>query len=117
MAPRPKEQFPYSSASSLAAESPCKKSFWSFLYLSSSSAYAHQASVRRQRGRRRREVQVGVRGVGGVGAQGECGCAGQAAVRWGGGVLHSGADAGGHRRAGPTRSGRTVHALEMADGE
>ena len=38
VAPRPEEQFPYSSASSLAAESPRKKSFWSFLYLSSSSA-------------------------------------------------------------------------------
>jgi hypothetical protein len=45
VAPRPEEQFPYSSsASSLAAESPRKKSFWSFLYLSSSPAYAHQAA-------------------------------------------------------------------------
>jgi hypothetical protein len=43
VAPRPEEQFPYS-ASSLTAESPRKKSFWSFLYLSSSSAYAHQAA-------------------------------------------------------------------------
>ncbi|CAN6244520.1 unnamed protein product [Urochloa humidicola] len=45
VAPRPEEQFPYSSASSVAAESPRKKSFWSFLYLSSSPAYAHQASA------------------------------------------------------------------------
>ncbi|KAJ1279352.1 hypothetical protein BS78_04G149000 [Paspalum vaginatum] len=46
VAPRPElEHFPYSSASSLAAESPRKKSFWSFLYLSSSSAYAHQAAA------------------------------------------------------------------------
>jgi hypothetical protein len=44
VAPRPEEQFPYS-ASSLTAESPRKKSFWSFLYLSSSSAYAHQAAA------------------------------------------------------------------------
>jgi hypothetical protein len=43
VAPRPEEQFPYSSASS--SESPRKKSFWSFLYLSSSSAYAHQATA------------------------------------------------------------------------
>ncbi|CAL5021702.1 unnamed protein product [Urochloa decumbens] len=43
VAPRPEEQFPYSS--SMAAESPRKKSFWSFLYLSSSPAYAHQASA------------------------------------------------------------------------
>ncbi|CAO2038191.1 unnamed protein product [Urochloa humidicola] len=45
VAPRPEEQFPYSSSASLAAESPRKKSFWSFLYLSSSPAYAHQASA------------------------------------------------------------------------
>ncbi|CAD6250837.1 unnamed protein product [Miscanthus lutarioriparius] len=47
VAPRPElEQFPYSSASSasLAAESPRKKSFWSFLSLTS-SAYAHQAAA------------------------------------------------------------------------
>ncbi|GJM85135.1 hypothetical protein PR202_ga01559 [Eleusine coracana subsp. coracana] len=44
VAPRPEEQhqFPYSSAaSSLTAESPRKKSFWSFLYLPSS----HQAAA------------------------------------------------------------------------
>ncbi|XP_062219177.1 uncharacterized protein LOC133919015 [Phragmites australis] len=46
VAPRPEEQFPYSSASSVTAESPRKKSFWSFLYLSSSSfAYAHQTTA------------------------------------------------------------------------
>ncbi|XP_066318554.1 uncharacterized protein [Miscanthus floridulus] len=45
VAPRPElEQFPYSSSSSLAAESPRKKSFWSFLSLTS-SAYAHQAAA------------------------------------------------------------------------
>lgn len=43
MAPRPEEQH-YSSFST--AESPRKKSFWSFLYLSSSSsAYAHQQTA------------------------------------------------------------------------
>jgi hypothetical protein len=43
VAPRPDEQFPYSLASS--SVSPRKKSFWSFLYVSSSSAYAHQAAA------------------------------------------------------------------------
>jgi hypothetical protein len=45
VAPRPEEQqqFPSFAASSVTAESPRKKSFWSFLYnSSSSSSYAHQ---------------------------------------------------------------------------
>jgi hypothetical protein len=45
VAPRPEEQQHFSSfaASSVKAESPRKKSFWSFLYnSSSSSSYPHQ---------------------------------------------------------------------------
>ncbi|KAG2658790.1 nucleoprotein TPR-like [Panicum virgatum] len=60
VAPRPEEQFPYSSASSLAAESPRKKSFWSFLYLSSSSAYAHQAAAPYAAGAAERRKSVSV---------------------------------------------------------
>ncbi|CAN6278705.1 unnamed protein product [Urochloa humidicola] len=56
VAPRPEEQFPYSS--SMAAESPRKKSFWSFLYLSSSPAYVHQASAAPYAAARRKSVSV-----------------------------------------------------------
>ncbi|KAG8070869.1 hypothetical protein GUJ93_ZPchr0006g44742 [Zizania palustris] len=44
VAPKPEEHFS-SSASSVTAESPRKKSFWSFLYLSSSLPYTHQAAT------------------------------------------------------------------------
>ncbi|CAM0947104.1 unnamed protein product [Alopecurus aequalis] len=45
VAPRPEEQhFSPFATSSVTAESPRKKSFWSFLYLTSSSSYAHQAA-------------------------------------------------------------------------